>query len=244
MLCIGAGAGGGSSGASNTGWGGGGSGAISRLTIPALFIPDRLYVQVGTSGAQNSAGAESFISSQEMSTAVGDLFLVSGAAAAPAVSSTTGGAAETIATSALCKLSTFGIATFIAGVAGANGGNAPSIAGSNAAVLSNIPLSGGGGGGGGGSNSGGNITGAGIYPTILGGSGTGNAGNSGFTIYKPFVSSGGSGGSGGSIISGSGANGGAGGNGGIGCGGGGGGGGNVSGSGGIGGNGFVGIWCS
>jgi hypothetical protein len=53
MLCIGAGgggAGGQSSPANKGGGGGGGSGGISSLIIPAIFIPDRLNILVGSGG--------------------------------------------------------------------------------------------------------------------------------------------------------------------------------------------------
>ena len=65
ILCIGGGGGGGRGGAANgaaTSAGGGGGGGTSGMTvstIPAVFVPDRLYVSSGTGGAGGSAGAGS-----------------------------------------------------------------------------------------------------------------------------------------------------------------------------------------
>jgi hypothetical protein len=65
ILTIGGGGGGGRGGAANgaaTSAGGGGGGASSgmtTLTIPAIFVPDRLYVSSGTGGAGGSSGAGS-----------------------------------------------------------------------------------------------------------------------------------------------------------------------------------------
>ena len=73
ITCIGSGSGGGGgmTGATATvrgGGGGGASGAIARLIIPARFLPDTLYLQVGVGGAGGAAagaggaGNRSFVS--------------------------------------------------------------------------------------------------------------------------------------------------------------------------------------
>jgi hypothetical protein len=83
---------------------------------------------------------------------------------------------------------------------------------------------------------GGNVTGNGRLPTVLGGTGPGGAGGHGLTIFNPFMSCGGGGGA--SSFTGT-ISGGPGGNGGLGSGGGGGGAGSTGGLGGRGGDGFV-----
>ena len=67
ILCIGGGGGGGGGGSGNGssvnagGGGGGASGAMTTLTIPAVFLPDRLYVSAGTGGAgANTTGFAGF----------------------------------------------------------------------------------------------------------------------------------------------------------------------------------------
>jgi hypothetical protein len=65
ILTIAGGGGGGRGGAatgaatSAGGGGGGGSSGMTTLTIPAIFVPDRLYVSSGLGGAGGSAGAGS-----------------------------------------------------------------------------------------------------------------------------------------------------------------------------------------
>jgi hypothetical protein len=65
ILTIAGGGGGGRGGAANGaansagGGGGGASSGMSTLTIPAVFVPDRLYVSSGLGGAGGSAGAGS-----------------------------------------------------------------------------------------------------------------------------------------------------------------------------------------
>jgi hypothetical protein len=68
ILCIGAGGGGGGGGSANGGGtqagggGGGASGAMTTVTIPAVFVPDRLYVSSGIGGAgANTTGLAGFI---------------------------------------------------------------------------------------------------------------------------------------------------------------------------------------
>lgn len=257
MLCIGAGAGGAGGGATSSGTGatggaGGGSGAVSRLRINADLVPDILFVNVGAGGAgggsnaSGSAGALSYISVAAGQTSAAYLFLVSGAAAptAPAVG-TTGGTAGTIMAATGAAYCCLGDWTAIAGQAGGGGGANTGAAGT--AVTwggSGVFLSGGAGGGGKGTTAGtdfagGNITGAGLVPTILGGSAVApeDLGDAGIVIQRPFSSTGGAGGRafGGTNAT----TGGAGGPGAIGSGGGGGGASTTGGAGGRGGDGLV-----
>src|SRR5262245_26334087 len=101
MLCIGSGASGGggltaTAGNARGGGGGGGCSGMSRLIIPAMLLPDSLYVQVGVGGASVGAGtlgnpgAVSFVSIIPASNGT-NIVLYSGAAAA------LGGAAGTAA---------------------------------------------------------------------------------------------------------------------------------------------------
>src|SRR5574343_336906 len=62
ILAVGAGGGGGNgfsaaAGSARGGGGGGGSGAISRVIIPAILLPDVLYVSPGVGGAATAAGS-------------------------------------------------------------------------------------------------------------------------------------------------------------------------------------------
>lgn len=251
MLCIGGARGGnGGTSSSTVGGGGGGSAAISRLIIPLELLPDILYIEVGAGskgGAASGnalAGARSFISLQPNSTAA-NCYLASGNAAAATSTGITGGAAETIATTANCILASNGLFLAIAGEAGAGGGNGGGGTGQTA--LATKPLNGGCGAGGG-ANTGGSVTGAGLLPTITGGSGGASptAGQSGITLWANgiagFMSTSGAGGGGTATAA---TTGGAGGNGGLGSGGAGGGGSSNStaGAGGRGGDGLVAIWC-
>jgi hypothetical protein len=61
ILCVGAGGGGGggfsaAAGSAKGGGGGGGAGALVNLIIPAMFVPDKLYVLPGNGGKGGSAG--------------------------------------------------------------------------------------------------------------------------------------------------------------------------------------------
>jgi hypothetical protein len=61
ILCIGAGGGGGggqsaAAGTSKAGGAGGGSGSLSTLLIPAIYLPDKLYVLPGNGGRGGAAG--------------------------------------------------------------------------------------------------------------------------------------------------------------------------------------------
>lgn len=245
LLSGGSGGGGGMTGATGTNRGGGGGGgcsAMNRLVIPALFLPNRLYLMVGSGGKGGaatiggSAGGTSWVST-EVDT--GNAFVVMGSNAttggAPGTTSGGSGTGTLAATFSATRYTTLGNYLSTAGTNGTSGST-----GSVSALTptATIFLTGGGGGGGSTTSNtnggGGDINAAGLMPAILGGAGNGQPGSHAFTMQRPFTATGGAGGSG----SGNGT-GGTGGNGGIGCGGGGGGGGITGGPGGDGGGGLI-----
>lgn len=247
LLGGGSGGGGGFTGGSGTNRGGGGGGgcsAVTRLLIPTIFLPDRLYVQVGEGGAggavatNGSLGQPSFISVAPDSSAP---FLVLGGNTVDFgdAGTTAGGVGGTGATVfSTGRYSNFGNLLSLAGTNGANGGTG---AGSSITFSTTTMLTGGGGGGGSAASNangvGGDINLSGFLITdITGGAGSNPPGKPGFYLSRPFTCTGGSGGSGHGTASG-----GKGGDaGGYGCGGGGGGGGTVSGGeGGKGSDGFI-----
>jgi len=251
ILAIGAGGGGGlggNSGGINTiGGGGGGSGGMSRLIIPASIIPEYLNITVGLGGRgginttdrNGLAGGTTIVQLPKGSGVAANYVLVAlgGGGGTNGVQTGAAGAAAGLAGSTNMTYSTLGIFTSIGGQAGSAGGNTTN--GSNVTFASLIPISGGAGGGGASTTtpfSGGSIVGSGIVPTLSGGIAGAN-GQNGFSLFRPFYQTGGSGGGG--TVSASG--GGAAGNGSIGCGGGGGGAG--YGLGGRGGDGLVIISC-
>lgn len=124
MMCWGAGGGGGGglSGADNTargGGAGGGSGAITSAIIPAIMVPDFLYVNVGIGGNGGAAGGAGSSGNLSWISCIGPLslgnvqaqlvthqngvYLVSGGVAAAGggagtTTTSTGGAGETVST--------------------------------------------------------------------------------------------------------------------------------------------------
>jgi len=258
IICIGGGGGGGAAAnvSGRTGGGGGGSGTISRVTMPAIILPDRLYVSSGVGGLggttlNGSNGVSSFVSIAQN---IGAIYVVCaadrGGAGNYAGSGGSGGVAFTISN---CLQSSQGNFTSISGQ---NGGAGGSAAGTSITYpTTGLLLSGGAGGGGGTAAAGGNITAPAsqtdtytILPTISGGvAGTagslpGGDGSPGVNNMELLLFSGGSGGGSGFDTS-AGAIGGRGGDGGFGCGGAGGGGGTTAGRGGNGGPGLVIISC-
>jgi hypothetical protein len=222
MIGVGSGSSGGcglNSATTSGGGAGGPSGAQTVVMIPAMFVPDVLYVQTGAggqqpavlvSGALNVAGVASYvcISPYTSVTAAGTiLFANGGQTGTAAATSTTGGTASTAAIAATINnmpLAGRGFYQFFAGQAGTAGGT--SSAGSLSSVAQTYPTTGlmvqGGQGGVGytsvtssGNNS---STGAGFgdnFPSVVGAStadGTGD-GSSG-TMIKPFQYTGGTGG--------------------------------------------------
>lgn len=228
-IAIGGGAGGGggftrATTADGAGGGGGGTGAVTRIIMPALMVPDVLWVQAGVgglggaAGSPGSAGGISYISmgpnpagSVANMTTDNNLFLMSNAAGAGAGGGGTGttagaaGAAGTISVIGSQNrggymahwFATVGLVGFI------GGGIADGVGTAASNVLGDaVALSGGAGGAGstGANVAGGAVTGAGIFQTIPGGTGTGAAinGGGGYSwapeTNMPLMSTGGSGG--------------------------------------------------
>jgi len=219
MIGVGSGSSGGcglNSATSSGGGAGGPSGAQTVVMIPAMFVPDVLYVQTGAggqqpavlvSGALNVAGVPSYvcISPYTSVTAAGTILLANGGPTGTvAPTSTTGGTATlaaSVTTIASMPLAGRGFYQFFAGQAGTAGG-APAGNG----VAQTYPTTGlmvqGGQGGVGYSNvtSGSNnsSTGAGFgdnFPSVAGAVTSDPTGNgSGGTMIKPFQYTGGTGG--------------------------------------------------
>jgi hypothetical protein len=223
------------------GGGGGGSGGIARFLCPRILLPDVVYILVGRGGvnATSTGGADTSIAVLPNTTEAGASSILSGRTGGNGSNGTGAavGAAGGAAGSLAVAFNSLGLV--MPGI-GANGAAGGAVAG---AVGTSVAWGGGGlsfsgGAGGGGTTSadfaGGNITGAGLFPTVNGGAAGSNNGGDGVTIWKPWMFSGGAGG--GASNTGNGGNGG---NGGPGCGGGGGGGGVVGGTGGNGGSGFA-----
>jgi hypothetical protein len=266
ILCVGSGASGGggltnSAGTARGGGGGGGGGGFSRLLIPALLVPDVLFVQPGVGGASvgagtlgNSGNSSIIAVSPQGAFSASNYLLVSnnsvavGGAAGTAAGSNAGGNGATVFVSSVGVFANVGMFQAVAGGAGSASG---AISGANGAIgvqiqwqaSGNSVSLGGCGGGTVGSNNtdfaGGQFLGNGtpiIFPTIAGGAAGGGAGQPGQLFQKPFRVSGGTGGGtfGTGVVVG-----GRGGDGVIGCGGGGGGGGVTGGAGGRGGDGYV-----
>lgn len=136
IFCIGGGGGGGSGiillFPSTSGGGGGGGGGSSQTVVmlPASFVPDVLYVQVGGGGAANTSGALSYVSVDQSSTTINNILCVSGTAAALGGANATvsaggnGAAGGTAATLSVMPLAGLGVYNFIAGQNGTNGGAA------------------------------------------------------------------------------------------------------------------------
>lgn len=265
IIQPGGGGGGGHSRAANgngTGGGGGASGAIARLIIPAICLPDTLYAfvppggQGGAAATIGTAGLLTIVNFGRTDAAPNWLLHASGgnanAGAAGNAVSAAGGTAPTA--SSAQPFSLFGIFSASNGIAGGNAGtNTGGAAGDITAWAAN-PLSGGAGGGSSGTTgpgtdfAGGNqiataltdfgsqgyfpITGSGKI--AAGGAANGGHGSAGAKNITPMLNSGGAGG--GSDNDGTG---GTGGEGGYGCGGGGGGAGVTGGKGGNGGPGLI-----
>ena len=253
VLCIGSG-GGASNGVSSsastrgTGGSGGGGGGIVRAQFQASTLPDLLYIYTGAGGTGALGGSQkttvdaggngekSYICLIPDTSSVSNIVVTSGNLSARGGTST-GGAGETVVTTANAIFLNLGTFIAIAGTAGSNGGataNAGSITPSQITT---------GGTGGGGTAGGGGFVAAGFYPTVAGSTtqaGTGTNGANGIMFTKPvlaFLGGTGGGGAGNGNAAGTGGNGGI---GAYGSGGGGGGGGTVNGgNGGRGGDGIV-----
>ena len=247
IIAVGGGSSGGVGFAGTTtsgGGAGGGSGAMSTLMIPAMFLPDVLYIQAGLGGSQPAtlvsaavgvAGTITYVALEPWNTLAAGLtvaFASAGAVTGTGATATAGGVVGTaaaIATIANMPLAGRGAYQFFAGQAGSAGG--ASTAAGTALALPTTGLMVTGGTGAGGTNGTGqaggqfNLVGFGDnFPAIPGGiaavtSTPAGAGSSG-TMLKPFQYYGGTGGGG--ATSTAGGTPGDGGNGAPGCGGGGG----------------------
>lgn len=267
ITCIGDGGGGGGGASNNSttargGGAGGSSGGFTSLSIPAIFLPDVLYVSVGSGGrggaagnpaALGTAGVGSYVTIAPY-TALTGIYTVcyanGGTVSATQASSTaTSGAPGAVAAATIANMLIAGLGNFsaLAGqVGGAGGAFNNGAGGSITYPVTGLLLSGGAGGGGGGSTTA--ATGGAVnapaqasyvyFSTLAGGARANPASNgaSGYQIQQPLLSLGASGGGAGSANN---AVGGAGRPGGIGCGGSGGGGGATGGAGGDGGPGLV-----
>jgi hypothetical protein len=259
ILLVGAGGGGGGgftgiAGSNRGGGGGGGGGGTSRLTIPAIFLPDTLKITIGSGGAGSTgsgvAGSTGGGSIVEVARGTGVqasyLLFVNGGGgggAGTAAARGTSGAAATLANATNAIFSNLGVTSLIAGQIGVTGGLQTGGIGSNVTYTTTpgYPFSSGAGGAGVSTTNfaGGYVnTGGIILAQQLGGLAGGGDGGDGIFSQYPFYATGGSGG--GSNNTGTGGKGG---NGAIGCGGAGGGGGTTGGRGGTGGNGLCIITC-
>ena len=263
ITCIGGGGGGGGGASNNSttargGGAGGSSGGFTSLSIPAIYLPDVLYVSVGSGGrggapgnpaALGTAGVGSYVAIAPYTTLTGIYTVcyanggtVSAVQASSTATSTAPGAvaAATIANMLIAGLGNF---SALAGQVGGQGGAFNSSVGGAITYPTTGLLLSGGAGGGGGAGTGGAVTAptqaSYVYFSTLAGGASGNPasnGASGYQIQQPLLSLGASGGGAGSVGA---ANGGNGRPGGIGSGGSGGGAGTIGGTGGDGGPGLV-----
>lgn len=252
----GAGGGGGRTGVVLTargGGGGGGSGAIASLTgVPLFVLPDALMMLVapggpgGAVGGNGTAGSHSkiFRSGGNFATAADTILTSSSTTAGVGVGGTasagTAGAAAGVAADTSSLFTGYGQFRAKAGQAGTAAG---AISGAAGVALtpygSSLPTTGGTGGAsvptsGSTDFAGGAISATGLFAGVVGGVAGGGNGNQGLNLYRPRLSTGGTGA--GSNVGGVGGNGG---DGGRGGGGGGGGPGTTGGRGGSGGDGLI-----
>ena len=183
ILAIGAGGGGGAGWAallnSGGGGGGGGAGAVVSGFYPANALPNTLYIQVGTGGLggrtirgeNGNSGTATFVSISAGSAATERILVANpgtlGGGGSGSIAGFAGGGAGIVTDNTLGKL---GVNSYYAGAGGSSGGNVTPTPGSSI-TIGHIVTGGAGGGGlsvsSNGAN-GGNITGAGIIPTISG----------------------------------------------------------------------------
>jgi hypothetical protein len=149
------------SGTSSGGGAGGSSGAQTMLMIPAMFIPDTLYIQAGqggvgatTSGALSVAGTNSYVMVEPgLVTAVQTVLLVAfGSNAGDTVPTATAGGvpapAASVATIANMPLAGRGQYQFLAGQAGGAGGTSTTSGSGPGFPATGLMVQGGCGGGG------------------------------------------------------------------------------------------------
>ena len=223
MLAIGGGGGGGrgfqrGAGGDGGGGGGGATGGIARLLIPSFFLPDVLYIRPGsggegssTAGVAGTNGGIAYICYSQNATAP-NILLQSSAAQTGGGGTGTGTAVGAAgAASAISTISTGAIIGSFSAIAGQNGGAGGAIAGNvggSVTAWASVPLSGGAGGAGstGAAHAGGAITATAAtnftfvnWPNTAGavataGTNAGGRGNAGVNLWKPFRTSGASGG--------------------------------------------------
>lgn len=169
--------------------GGGGSGGMTRLLIPAAFLPDTIYVRPGLGGlgataanTQGTAGGTSYVSIAPTTASSNTIISQGGALlGASPVSAGGGGLASSVAISTFATLGIFNSVAGQNGTAGANSANG-SATGLTAGVSGSITS--GGTGGGNGTGFGGNITSfaaGGFVPTMTQSArGSGGGGFDGF----------------------------------------------------------------
>lgn len=215
--------------------GGGGSGAtggVTRIEVPTCLLPRLIYVN------PSLISTASYVGLQAANVSTTNIGLANAGGAGGTGTGSAGGAPGTsaaISTLAAAIGSWLGLHEFSAGLAGIIGGAQTGVVGGNVTwgALGISP-----GSSGAGTTSadfkGGDITGAGLVPTIIGGAAGSFDGSSGFWRPDLLIGTGGLGGGSSNTSVG-----GRGGNGAPGCGGGGGGGGTTGGLGGTGGPGFV-----
>ena len=254
LLGVGGGGGGGTginTDVTSGGGAGGSSGGQSCVQIPAMFVPDTLYIQAGqggagatVSGGNGSAGTITYVCISPFTTVApaGTFLLATGGTATTAsATNTTGGTAPgavIAATIAGACLAGRGFYQFLAGQVGAAGGGAGATGANITPPTTGLMVTGGGGGGG--TNGSGvpagsilaitNTLGTDFFPLPISGgtqNGSGSSvpsgdGQSGFASRNFLFNFGGAGGGGATDTAGGTA--GAGGDGAPGCGGGGGGG--------------------
>lgn len=129
ILAIGGGGGGGAgavgAAGSAAGGGGGGSGSQCSALMPAMLLPDELYVSVGCGGNAATAGNGSWVSVYPDSTGNQCIARSNGGGAGGNAAGATGGAAgaaATVPSSANANLGFAGMVTFLVGQAGTAGG--------------------------------------------------------------------------------------------------------------------------
>jgi hypothetical protein len=254
MIAAGAGGGGaGRSGGASTARGGGGAGGGSgamKFIAPAIFLPDRLYIQVGRGGAGGAASGSAGVSGEQSQIALypdvaGTKCLIVGFGAAGGVaggtSSASAGGAGGNSTPIQSIAQMWMIQVGISGSPGGGGGVAGNNPGtSNIWTAGNSGFFGGAGGG--------SVTSVDQFggdmrsdvtawiPTVVGGAPGGGRGQDGIFMWGPLYFGGLGGCGGGSSDAGTGGRGG---DGALACGGGGGGAGTTGGAGGKGGDGFA-----
>lgn len=173
MLMIAAGGGGGRVSSTTLGAGGGGSGGHTRLLIPALFLPETLFIWPGSGGLGATAtavaganGQPSIVACEPYTAAsnvaatstVGSYVLYQTGGQGGAGSASTGGPAGAIALITDQSIASSGLWFSIAGQIGAAGATVSNGAGSASTAFASGIITSSGGGGGNGSGTGGGIT--------------------------------------------------------------------------------------